>query len=147
MAQTKKTSRDHSALSEIYANQILGRCNQINEDLHRIYRTVGSSVTTNRRTNSLTIRSAMRSMQTPVFRNTYLTVSRLYTLKRKEEENQYKHFLTIKVKRYQRKRLKGKNPLASNCLFFRTSSRFFSISFFLSLFSAAESAMKSMKKS
>ena len=40
VAQTKKTSRDHSALAEIYANQILGRCNAINEDLQRIYKKV-----------------------------------------------------------------------------------------------------------
>lgn len=38
--QTKRSSRDHSALSEIYANQLVQRFNLINEDLQRIYRRV-----------------------------------------------------------------------------------------------------------
>jgi len=36
--QTKKSSRDHSALSEIYSNHMLQRFTQINEDLQRIYK-------------------------------------------------------------------------------------------------------------
>lgn len=36
--QTKRTSKDHSALAEIYSNNIVTRCQQINEDLYRINR-------------------------------------------------------------------------------------------------------------
>jgi SLIT-ROBO Rho GTPase activating protein len=37
---TKKSSRDHAALSDIYTCHIVQRCNQINEDLQRIYKKV-----------------------------------------------------------------------------------------------------------
>jgi SLIT-ROBO Rho GTPase activating protein len=36
----KKSSRDHAALSDIYTCHIVQRCNQINEDLQRIYKKV-----------------------------------------------------------------------------------------------------------
>eukprot|EP00096_Caligus_rogercresseyi_P000876 TRINITY_DN1143_c0_g1_i7.p1 TRINITY_DN1143_c0_g1~~TRINITY_DN1143_c0_g1_i7.p1 ORF type:complete len:1149 (+),score=380.76 TRINITY_DN1143_c0_g1_i7:406-3852(+) len=36
--QTKRNSKDHASLSEIYANQVVLRCQEINEDLSRIYR-------------------------------------------------------------------------------------------------------------
>ena len=35
---TKKSSRDHAALSDIYTCHIVQRCNEINEDLQRIYK-------------------------------------------------------------------------------------------------------------
>ncbi|XP_040563935.1 SLIT-ROBO Rho GTPase-activating protein 1 isoform X2 [Lepeophtheirus salmonis] len=36
--QTKRNSKDHASLSEIYANHVATRCQEINEDLQRIYR-------------------------------------------------------------------------------------------------------------
>jgi len=38
VANTKKLSKDHAALAEIFSNDIPGRCNNISEDLGRIYR-------------------------------------------------------------------------------------------------------------
>ena len=38
VSHTKKSSRDHAALSDIYTCHIVQRCNQINEDLQRIYK-------------------------------------------------------------------------------------------------------------
>ena len=40
LAQTRRTSRDHSALSEVYGGHITQRCNQVNEDLQRVFRRV-----------------------------------------------------------------------------------------------------------
>ena len=40
VSHTKKSSRDHAALSDIYTCHIVQRCNQINEDLQRIYKKV-----------------------------------------------------------------------------------------------------------
>ena len=40
VTHTKKSSRDHAALSDIYTCHIVQRCNQINEDLQRIYKKV-----------------------------------------------------------------------------------------------------------
>ena len=40
---TKKSSRDHAALSDIYTCHIVQRCNQLNEDLQRIYRKVNNT--------------------------------------------------------------------------------------------------------
>ena len=42
MAQTRRTSRDHSALSEVYGGHITQRCTQVNEDLQRVFRRVSS---------------------------------------------------------------------------------------------------------
>jgi hypothetical protein len=47
VAQTKRRSRDHAALAEIYANQIVQRTNQINDDLQRVYRRVSWPVMNN----------------------------------------------------------------------------------------------------
>jgi SLIT-ROBO Rho GTPase activating protein len=38
VSQTKKSSRDHAALAEIYTTHINQRCSNINEDLQRVYR-------------------------------------------------------------------------------------------------------------
>jgi SLIT-ROBO Rho GTPase activating protein len=38
VTQTKKKSKDHAALAEIYSTHITQRCTNINEDLHRMYR-------------------------------------------------------------------------------------------------------------
>ncbi len=38
LQQTRKASRDHSALAEIYAGQVVHRCGLIGEDLQRIFR-------------------------------------------------------------------------------------------------------------
>ena len=40
VTQTKKKSKDHAALAEIYSTHITQRCTNINEDLHRMYRKV-----------------------------------------------------------------------------------------------------------
>ena len=40
MSQTKKKSKDHAALAEIYSTHITQRCTNINEDLQRMYRKV-----------------------------------------------------------------------------------------------------------
>ena len=44
LAQTRRTSRDHSALSEVYGGHITQRCNQVNEDLQRVFRRVSCGV-------------------------------------------------------------------------------------------------------
>ena len=38
--ETKSLSRDHAALSEIYSTHLVGRLNQVMEDVQRIYRRV-----------------------------------------------------------------------------------------------------------
>jgi SLIT-ROBO Rho GTPase activating protein len=43
VSQTKRASRDHAALSEIYASHIVQRCNNINDDLQRMYKKVRPS--------------------------------------------------------------------------------------------------------
>ena len=38
VSQTKKASRDHAALADIYTTHITSRCSNINDDLQRMYR-------------------------------------------------------------------------------------------------------------
>ena len=38
--QTKKASKDHAALAEIYSTHVSQRCTGINEDLQRMYKKV-----------------------------------------------------------------------------------------------------------
>ena len=45
VTQTKKKSKDHAALAEIYSTHITQRCTNINEDLHRMYRKVSYLLT------------------------------------------------------------------------------------------------------
>jgi len=40
VAETKRSSRDHSALAEICASHIVQRCTNINDDLQRMYKKV-----------------------------------------------------------------------------------------------------------
>lgn len=38
--ETKSLSRDHAALSEVYSTHLVGRLNQVMEDVQRIYKRV-----------------------------------------------------------------------------------------------------------
>lgn len=40
VAQTRRQARDHAVLSDIYANTIIQRLNQVTEEVQRIYRRV-----------------------------------------------------------------------------------------------------------
>ncbi len=40
VSQTKKSSKDHAALAEIYTTHITQRCSNVNEDLQRMYKKV-----------------------------------------------------------------------------------------------------------
>lgn len=40
VAQTKRQSKDHAALSDIYANTVIQRLNQVTDEVQRIYRRV-----------------------------------------------------------------------------------------------------------
>jgi hypothetical protein len=42
--QTKRASRDHSALAEIYSSHIVQRCSTVNDDLQRMYKKVTLSI-------------------------------------------------------------------------------------------------------
>ena len=42
--QTKKASKDHAALADIYGTHISQRCNNITEDLQRMYKKVSEIV-------------------------------------------------------------------------------------------------------
>ena len=40
LAQTRRASRDHGAVADIYSSHVIQRCTQINEDLQRIFKKV-----------------------------------------------------------------------------------------------------------
>lgn len=42
MNETKSLSRDHAALSEVYSTHLVGRLNQVMEDVQRIYKRVSA---------------------------------------------------------------------------------------------------------